>query len=145
MSISNLLNQNSVYDLYANSLNGQVSSVLTGTSGNSYSYPFSATGNLTAASLLGQIIQVTGAGGYTATLPTAASVLALISGPQNGMYFQFIVANNSSGTFQVLNNAGGTFITTPNTNTAMDADTNKTFTCVIIDSTGVATPSIIIY
>ena len=145
MSIANLLVDNN-YNLFANSVNGQISVPYNGLSVNNYVFPI--TESLTpvgASPLIGQILTVQGEGGYTLTLPSASAVLDLLNNPVAGQGFDFTISNNSSGNCTIADSSDNTFQSAPAANVALTTNGFRIYKCVIIDPTGVATPSIFIY
>ena len=144
MSIANLLVDNN-YSINASSVNGHIAPAYNGFVINGYAYPVTATSTLDAASVIGQILTVQGAGGYTITLPSASDVLELLNNPVNGQGFDFCISNNSSGTSTIADSADNTFQAGPAANAALAANGFRVYKCVIHDATGVATPSIFVY
>lgn len=145
MSIANLLAENN-YNIFGASFNGEITQPLIGTS--NFVYLVSEAGTLPVAAFAGnQIISANGAAGYALTLPSATLVLKLFYNPFAGQYFDFILLNNTAstgGTITFSNSADSTFQASENILAGVNVSTNRVCRCVILDPTGISTPSIFI-
>ncbi len=103
-----------------------------------------ATGTLTAASLIGGILNVTGAGGYTLTTPTAALLYAAMPAGSKislGTGIEVLLNNTTAGTVTL---AAGTDVTI--TNLAVNPIIANTAHRLIFRCTAIgATPTFQVY